>query len=130
MLVHLDADFLVKAVSTAGPERDRLLALAAADTEIGMSAIAWYEFVRGPRTAEQLALASVVIEEDDVAVFDFGHAVAAAETFRRLGSPRRRANDIAIGTVAVALGATLWTINRGDFAGIDGLMLGPDADDA
>jgi predicted nucleic acid-binding protein len=91
-----------------------------------MSAVAWYEFTRGPRTPEQLALASMVIDEDDVVAFDAVVAQDAAATFRRLGSPRRRANDIAIGTAAVAEAATLWTLNPDDFAGVPGLELGPD----
>ncbi len=124
--VHLDVDFLVKAVSTRGDERLRLLDLVDQDTPVGMSAIAWYEFARGPRTPEQLALASMVIEEDDVVAFDTVLAQTAAETFRRLGSPRRRANDIAIGTTAAAAGAVLWTLNRDDFADVSDLELGPE----
>lgn len=123
--VHLDADFLVKAAATACPERVLLLQLAEQDAPIGMSAIAWYEFVRGPRTPEQLALAGAIIDDEDVVAFDAAIAQAAAETFRRLGSPRRRANDIAIGTTAAAEGAVLWTLNRDDFADVPELELGP-----
>lgn len=125
MLVHLDSDYLIKAVSTAGPERNQLVALLDDESQVGMSAVAWYEFIRGPRTPEQLALASLVLEEDDVVPFDPAIAEVAAETFRRLGGPRRRANDIAIGTTAALLGATLWSLNREDFAGIPNLELGP-----
>ena len=124
-LVHLDTDFLVKAVSTAGNERARLLVLAGQETSIAMSVIAWYEFARGPRTPEQLALASMFIEEDDVVAFDAVLAQIAAETFRRLGSPRRRANDIAIGTTAAAERAILWTLNAQDFVGVPELQVGP-----
>jgi predicted nucleic acid-binding protein len=123
--VHLDTDFLVKAVSAAGPERERLLGLVDEETPIGMSAIAWYEFARGPRTPEQLALAGAVIDEEDVVPFDASASQVAADIFRELGSPRRRANDIAIGTAAAAAGATLWTLNSDDFADIPGLELGP-----
>jgi len=41
--------------------------------------------------------------------------------FRRLGSPRRRAADIAIGVTAVSHNATLLTRNARDFAGNPGL---------
>ncbi len=51
----------------------------------------------GPRTPEQLALASLVVEEDDRVAFD----------------------------AAVAQAAILWTLNRGDFVGIPALELGP-----
>jgi hypothetical protein len=46
MRYHLDTDFLVYALS--GPERKRLRAMADSDDEIQMSAVAWYEFSRGP----------------------------------------------------------------------------------
>lgn len=124
--IHLDTDFFVKAVSTPGVERDRLFEATASDALIKMSVVAWYEFARGPRTPEHLALASLIVEEEDIVPFDAGLAQLAAETFRRLGSPRRRANDIAIGTTAVADEAELWTLNASDFDGIANLRLGPD----
>ena len=44
MRFHLDTDFLVTALSRSGPERTRLMELAASEAEIQISAIAWYEF--------------------------------------------------------------------------------------
>jgi predicted nucleic acid-binding protein len=123
MLYHLDTDFLVYALSTAGPERRRLRALAESDAEIQMSAVAWYEFARGPRTPEQLAVARSFLGEDGV--LDFSEAVAAlaAEAFRRLGSPRKRAADVAIGVTAATHDAVLLTRNARDFAGIEELRV-------
>ncbi len=57
MRIHLDTDFLVYAIAAAGPERSRLVRLADSAAEIQISAVAWYEFSRGPRTPEQLAAA-------------------------------------------------------------------------
>ncbi len=121
MLVHLDTDFLIYALSVRGPERERLAELASSDTPIEISAVAWYEFSRGPRTAEQLAVARVFFGVDGVVPFSERLAEAAAETFRSLGSPRKRAADIAIGTTAAAAGAVLLTRNPKDFAGVPGL---------
>jgi predicted nucleic acid-binding protein len=45
----------------------------------------------------------------------------AAEVFRRLGSPRKRAADVAIGVTASVHEAVLLTRNARDFAGIPGL---------
>ncbi|HXY39165.1 MAG TPA: PIN domain-containing protein [Vicinamibacteria bacterium] len=121
MRYHLDTDFLVYALSTAGPERRRLRALADSNSEIGMSAVAWYEFARGPRTPEQLAVARALLGEEGVVPFGEAVAAEAAEVFRRLGSPRRRAADVAIGVSASLLAAVLLTRNARDFAGIPGL---------
>lgn len=124
MAVHLDTDFLIVALSRAGRERRRLLELADSDTEIAMSAVAWYEFARGPRTPEQLAVARALFDEDHgIVPLSEEIALRAAETFRRLGSPRRRAADIAIGVTAAVTGAALLTRNRRDFSGIAGLAL-------
>ena len=123
MLCHLDTDFLVYALSTPGSERRRLRALADSDAEIRMSAVAWYEFSRGPRTPEQLAVSRSFLGEDGVVAFSEALAAEAAEVFRRLGSPRKRAADIAIGVTAAGHDAVLVTRNARDFAGIPGLRV-------
>jgi predicted nucleic acid-binding protein len=123
MVYHLDTDFLVYALSVAGPERRRLRALADSDAEIQMSAVAWYEFARGPRTPEQLAVARSFLGEEGVLAFSEGVANEAAEVFRRLGSPRKRAADVAIGVTAATHDAVLLTRNARDFAGIPSLTV-------
>jgi predicted nucleic acid-binding protein len=121
--IHLDTDFLVFGLSIAGPERRKLTGLAESDAGIQMSAIAWYEFARGPRTPEQLAVARGFLLEDGIIPFSEDLAWRAAEVFRALGSPRKRAADIAIGVTAAASGAILLTRNARDFAGIPELQV-------
>jgi predicted nucleic acid-binding protein len=123
MLLHLDTDFLVFALAEAGRERESLLEWSASEAEIQMSAVAWYEFSRGPRTPEQLAVARSFFFDDGIVPLSAELASAAAEVFRSLGSPRRRAADVAIGVTASAMDATLATRNERDFAGIPGLHL-------
>ena len=123
MAVHLDTDFLIHALSEAGPVRQRLIKLAESDQIIEMSALAWYEFSRGPRTPDQLAVGRSFLAEDGVIPLSEQFAAAAAEVFRQLGSPRRRAADIAIGVTAALRGATLLSLNARDFAGIPGLLV-------
>ena len=123
MRMHVDTDFLVYALSSAGPERRRLLEVAGTDATIEMSAVAWYEFSRGPRTPEQLAVARSFFAEHGIIPLSEDLAVMAAECFRRLGSPRRRSADIAIGVTASAMKARLLTRNGRDFAGIPDLEI-------
>lgn len=124
MPVHLDTDFLIYALGTAGSERRRLLTLADSGDVVQMSAVAWYEFSRGPRTPEQLAVArSFFAATDGIVPLSEELAARAADVFRQLGSPRKRAADIAIGVTAAALGARLLTRNKRDFAGIPHLTL-------
>ena len=122
-MVHLDTDFLVYALAVAGPERRKLLDVAASGRTIEISAVAWYEFSRGPRTPEQLATARAFLTDDGIVPFSEQLAHASAEVFRQLGSPRRRAADVAIGVTAASRGATLISRNARDFAGIPGLDL-------
>jgi predicted nucleic acid-binding protein len=121
--VHLDNSFLVRALSGPGFERERLSQFADSDHVLQMSAVAWYEFARGPRTPEQLGVARALLHDDGIVPFSEDFAELAAEVFRQLGSPRRRATDIAIAVTAMALGARLVTGNAADFKGIAGLDL-------
>jgi len=123
MRVHLDTDVLVYALSVAGPERQRVVELAESEAELQMSAIAWYEFRRGPRTPEQLAVARSFFFDDGIVPFSEELASIASEVFRGLGSPRMRGADIAIGVTAASMNAILLTRNTRDFAGVPTLHL-------
>jgi predicted nucleic acid-binding protein len=123
MRIQLDTDFLIYALSQSGPERSRLRNMAESDAVLEISAIAWYEFCRGPRSPEQIAVARSVLAADGIVAFGEPLAARAAEIFRRLGSPRQRASDIAIGVTAAATEALLLTRNARDFVGIPDLQL-------
>jgi predicted nucleic acid-binding protein len=123
MRYHFDSDFLIFALSVAGPERRRMTQLAESDAELQMSAVAWYEFSRGPRTPEQLSIARSFFFDDGIVPFSEELAAIAGDVFRNLGSPRRRAADVAIGVTAAAMGAILLTRNTRDFAGIPHLQV-------
>ena len=121
MTVHVDTDFLVHALSGSGSDRRWLLEIAESGHLIEMSAVAWYEFSRGPRTPEQLATARAFFAVGGIIPLSEQIAGAAAEVFRQLGSPRRRAADIVIGVTAAFRNATLLTRNASDFTGIPNL---------
>lgn len=121
---HLDTDFLVKALLASGPERELLRKLSDSPAEMEMSALAWYEFCRGSRRPQQEAIARSFLEADGVIDFDESIAARAADIFRRLGSPRRRAADIAIAAVAISRDARLLTGNVRDYSGIEELLIG------
>ena len=123
---HLDTDFMLKAIGVKGSEQALLRRLSDSDASIEISAIAWYEFCRGPRVPEQEALARSYLETDGIIPFDETIAANAADLFRRLGSPRKRAADVAIAATALFRGARLLSANTRDYSGIEGLKLGPE----
>lgn len=118
---HLDTDFLVTALAAGGEERRRLTSLVDRGDEIEISAVAWYEFCRGPRSPEQLAVARAFFGDRGIVAFAETLAERAGEVFRSLGSPRRRAADIAIGVTAASRDAVLLTRNSTDFEGVPDL---------
>ena len=86
-----------------------------------------YAYVRRhTRTPEQIATARAFLGEGgegSVVAFDEDLAATAADVFRQLGSPRRRAADVAIGVTAAARRATLISRNVRDFSGMPGLVV-------
>ncbi len=121
---HLDTDYLVLATShRRGREHDRLLELLGSRAFVELSAIAWYEFVRGPRGPEALAAARSVFGEGGVLPFDESIAERAANLFRGASAARRRAADLAIAAHALSRRAILLTHNPRDYAGIEGLTV-------
>ena len=119
---HLDTDCLVLATAhRRGPEHDRLLELLGSRAFVEISAIAWYEFVRGPRTPEVLAAARSVFGENGILPFDEAVAERAGDLFRGSVASRRRAADLAIAAHAITRRAVLLTHNPRDYTGIEGL---------
>jgi predicted nucleic acid-binding protein len=122
---HLDTDFLVLATANRrGPEHHRLLEVLQSRAFVEISAIAWYEFLRGPRTPEAVAVASAMFGEEGILAFDEATAQRAADLYRGAAATRRRAADLAIAAHAIGRRATLLTHNPRDYAGIEGLTLG------
>lgn len=120
---HLDTDFLIHALGARGSAWRRLRALNDDDAELEISAIAWYEFLRGPRSPDQLTVARALFQDEGIIALSEMHAERSADLFRRLGSSRKRAADIAIAVAAIDRQAVLLTGNSRDYTGIDGLTL-------
>ena len=120
---HLDTDYLIRALTRSGAERERLANLLASAAEVEMSALAWYEFERGPRSPQQLAVGRRLVQAQGVLSFDEDRASKAAELFRGLAGRKRHGVDIAIAAAAIERQATLLTCNGRDYANIEGLVL-------
>ena len=113
-MIHLDTGFLIRALVRGSLEDARLREWIRANEPLGMSAIAWAEFLCGPVDETVLSLASAVVARR----FQFTEEMAtmAARLFN--GSGRRRGTmiDCMIAATALAEEAAVATSNPGDFS--------------
>jgi predicted nucleic acid-binding protein len=122
-MMHLDTSVLIDALT--GPRRSlpALRRLVADGVRLGVSSLVLYEWRRGPRREEELALETVLLGPEAVTVFGEPEARLAADVYQKVKRPRGRELDIAIAACALTQDASLWTLNHDDFRDIPGLHL-------
>lgn len=122
-MIVIDTSQLIDTL--CGPRRS--LPLFARFIESGermvLPTIALYEWLRGPRLAEELHVQEEVFPRHETVVFGPVEAAVAADLYRRVRAPRGREIDLAIAATALVREAGLWTLNTADFADIPGLRL-------
>lgn len=122
-MIHLDTSVLVDALTGGGSTTPALRAAIADGERIAVSTLVIYEWLRGPRRKAELTAQAELFPTNEAIAFDPQMAVAAAELYRRVRRPRGRELDLAIAACALSYDASLWTLNRKDFADIPGLSL-------
>ncbi len=90
---------------------------------MALSAIAFYEWLRGPRTAQELQDQEDLLPGHAAFPFTAAQAALSAKLYQSLPRARSRVLDFAIAAGALEQRAMLWTLNRADFADIPGLRL-------
>ena len=112
-MTHLDASFLIRALAEGTPQDRRLRAWLAAGESLGMSAVAWAEFLCGPVEAADLDLVDRVVR--DRVAFGEAEAALAARLFNESGRRRGSLADCMVAASAIRAGAPLATENPKDF---------------
>ena len=120
-MVILDTSVLID--SLTGPKRSEpaLYRLVQQGERIALPCLVLYEWLRGPRTRQEIA------DQEDLfpahAALPFGpeDAALSAELYRTAPRARGREIDLAIAACAIRREAELWTLNPRDFADIPGL---------
>lgn len=123
MTIHLDTSALVGALSEPRDALDRLRTLAEEGHRVRLSAIALYEWLRGPRTIGELRVQEELFPREQIVLFDARAAATAAKLYTTLARSRGRAADLAIAACALVDEAALWTLNPEDFGDVPGLKL-------
>jgi predicted nucleic acid-binding protein len=121
--ILLDTSALVDCLT--GPKRS-LPALRRAKEHgerVHFSTLVLYEWLRGPRSAEELADQEALFPRESARVFGAAEAARAAELYRAVPAARGREVDIAIAACALVWDARLWTLNLDDFRDIPGLVV-------
>jgi predicted nucleic acid-binding protein len=122
-MIHLDTSVLVDALVAPGRGLAALDRAIADGEQLHVSAITLFEWLRGPRTAPELSIQTLLFPDRAIVAFGESEARAAARIYRTVRRARGREADLAISACAVVHGARLWTLNPRDFRDIPGLML-------
>ncbi len=93
------------------------------DTSTLVDALTVYEWLRGPRLQEELAIREALFPRESTIAFGVEEALGASELCRRVRNPRGREVDLAIAACAMTHDAALWTLNATEFRDIPGLRL-------
>lgn len=122
MTVHLDTSVLVDALSDRTRVR-RLAAVAERGDRMQITSLVLFEWLRGPRSPEELALGEALFPPASIVPFRDVEARLAAALYRSLPRARTRQVDLAIAACALERGAAMWTLNTGDFDDIPQLKI-------
>ena len=124
-MIHLDTSFLIRALVRGSPEDRKLREWLGASEPLGMSAIAWAEFLCGPIRQSELKLATEVIRQRSN--FTQEQAITAARLFNESGRQRGTFIDCMIAATALSEGALIATSNMSDFRRFEplGLKMAP-----
>lgn len=122
-MILLDTSALVDALT--GPRRSarKLRRAIERGERVVLATIVLYEWLRGPRLAEELAAQEALFPRETAIAFGVAEAARAADLYRSVPSARGREIDLAIAACALCWDARLWTLNTGDFDDIPGLAV-------
>lgn len=122
-MIHLDTSALVDALTGRRRSEPTLRRLIADGERVAISTLALYEWLRGPRTEEEIEFQEALLPAAAAVAFGPEEATVAAAAYRSLRARRGRAVDIAIGACAITRRARLWTLNPRDVADLPDLEL-------
>ncbi len=112
-MIHLDTNFLIDALVPDSGKETQLVDWLSAGEKLGISAVAWGEFLCGPLSATAEELARKLLPDADS--LERADAEKAAALFNLTGRRSKSYADCCIGALAIRFGAPLATSNGDDF---------------
>ena len=122
-MIFIDTSALVDSLTGERRSGPKLRRFIDAGEPIAVSAVVLYEWLRGPRTDDELLEQEEIFPRDRSIPFGAAEATRAADLFKRVPRARTKEIDLAIAATALVRDASLWTLNRVDFEDIPGLKL-------
>ena len=112
-MIHLDTSFLIRGSVSGSPEDRALRGWVGIQESLGVSTVAWAEFLCGPYERSSLEFLIGVI--DRYVDFTSAHAEIAARLFNQSGRRRGSQMDCMIAATAIAEQAPIATADSRDF---------------
>jgi predicted nucleic acid-binding protein len=122
-VILLDTSVLIDSLTGNRRSAPALRRAVLAGERFLLASLVLYEWLRGPRTPEELADQEILLPRESALPFGPVEAARAAELYRSIKSARGRETDLAIAACALTWDAELWTLNVEDFRGIPGLQV-------
>ena len=122
-MIHLDTSVLIDALTGPARRGPSLRQAVREGQRVLVCTLVLYEWLRGPRTENDLRVQQALFPMDQAVGVDAVTAARAAALYRRVKRPRGREIDLAIAACAIEYDAALWTRNPEDFEDIPGLLL-------
>jgi predicted nucleic acid-binding protein len=122
-MIVLDTSVLIASLTADRTLFPQLRGVMASGETVRIPTLVIFEWLRGPRTVEELTDLKDLFPPPDVIDFGVEEATLGADLYRAVKRARSREIDIAIAACAIRHKAQLWTLNRADFADIPGLRL-------
>lgn len=122
-MIVLDTSVLIDGLAGSKQSGPAIRGALAEGERILLPALVLYEWLRGPRVSEELALQESLFPARSAIPFGAEEAMISADLYRAVKRARNRQVDLAIAACALVRGARLWTLNYADFQDVPGLRL-------
>ncbi|MCX6626803.1 MAG: PIN domain-containing protein [Candidatus Solibacter sp.] len=120
-MIVLDTSVLIDGLTGLKRSESAVRGALADGERILLPALVLYEWLRGPRLAQELAAQEALCPAKSAIPFGTEEAIVSADLYRAVRRARNREIDLAIAACALVREARLWTLNHADFQDVPGI---------